>query len=236
MSKQRKVIDKTCVGCEDATVKTKLNSLQQIYLCETCATSEDYTLIYKTHVIRDYNIDIDSLDGCDTFSRKIRGSPTTLFKLCDVLDVFCDDYDVDRNDPDAIEAKRLFIINKKEKEKETRKLQLQTNAKMKKKTRREKLIDALSEYKLELRDDSKLCSGYIDGSIKDWSLNEIVNRMCQMKYLFDYCKMDHYLDKAYDYQQEEYKAGYIPDCSVFEHAELMALDKYGNYPNKWPWI
>lgn len=59
--------------------------------------------------------------------------------------------------------------------------------------RRNNLIDALQEYKLELRDDSKLCHGYINGTIKTHTIPQIVERMCQMKFLYEYCDFDNFL-------------------------------------------
>ena len=46
------------------------------------------------------------------------------------------------------------------------------------------------------------------------------------------CKHDAYIS-----QQKEIKAGYFPDCSVFDEAEYIALNKYSNgkYPDIYPW-
>lgn len=89
---------------------------------------------------------------------------------------------------------------------------------------------------LELRSDSNLCKKYIDGDVKD--LQGVVKRMCQMKYLYDYCHMDECHEIAYEQQCDELNAGYFPDCSVSDQAELIALRKYSNgkYPDNWPWM
>ncbi len=63
---------------------------------------------------------------------------------------------------------------------------------------------------------------------KKMKIQDIVERMCQMKYLFEYCHMDECKEKALEEQRETLEAGYIPDCSVFDEAEIMALDKYSN--------
>lgn len=233
-----KIIDKTCYECKENKIKTKLDSLRKIYLCEPCAKSNKYTLIYKTYVKRDYFIDPDILLelDCETYNRRIRGNDTTLFRLCDILDVFCDEYDVDRNSKNAIYKKQKELKHNHEKKKVERAELAKTKKQQKEQFRYNKLQQSLHEYKLELRNDSKLCTGYINGTIKDWSVDQIVERMCQMKYLFDYCNMNHYLEKAHREQREELKAGYFPDCSAFDHAEWMALNKYGKYPQNWPWI
>ena len=101
--------------------------------------------------------------------------------------------------------------------------------------RKNSLINKLQIYNLELRNDSKLCSEYIDGTLKDWTEDQVVSRMCQMKYLFDYRNMSYYLDKAYSDQKEEKRAGYYPDMTIFEQAEYEAMKNH-KYPHIYPWI
>ena len=60
--------------------------------------------------------------------------------------------------------------------------------------------------------------------------------MCQMKFLYDHANMNYYLKKAENNQAEEIEAGYFPDMSIFEQAEMYALKKIGGYPKKWPWM
>jgi hypothetical protein len=102
---------------------------------------------------------------------------------------------------------------------------------------KDKLIKALSKYKLELRDDSLLCHKYIIGK-SEYDLEEIVRIMCEMKYLFEYCHMDECKEIAYKEYIAEKKAGYYPDFLVFDNAEVIALNKYSNgkYPEIFPWL
>jgi len=105
--------------------------------------------------------------------------------------------------------------------------------------RRTALIKALGECGLELRNDSELCSGYIDGTIED-SLEWVVKRMCQVKYLYEYCNIKAYFNEAGQSVREEYREMHepIPKGAVFEEAERLALKKYnkGRYPEKFPWM
>lgn len=101
--------------------------------------------------------------------------------------------------------------------------------------RKQELVDALAEYKLSLRADSKLCQGYINGTITDRSVDEIVHRMCQMHFLFNYADMDNCLDRAYELHNAERNDGCFSDFSVFERAERLALKKRP-YPSSWPWL
>lgn len=102
--------------------------------------------------------------------------------------------------------------------------------------RKEQLTKALEEKGLKLRDDSKLCMNYINDSLKErWTIDGIVERMCQMKYLFEYCNIESYMEKAEKEYYDELNAGYLPDCSIIDTAEAYAM-KNKEYPNKWPWL
>ena len=103
--------------------------------------------------------------------------------------------------------------------------------------RKELLIKALNKVGLELREDSELCKKYISGENKN-NKKLVVERMCQMKYLFEYCHMDECKQEAHNNYIETINLGYFPDCSVFEEAEMIALKKYSNgkYPIVFPWM
>lgn len=87
-------------------------------------------------------------------------------------------------------------------------------------SRRRMLEDLLSNYKIELRNDSVLCNTFIyNGVIALDSLEDTAKRMAEMHYL--------YLYTAY------------PDLVCFhdkEYAEETALREMGGYPNQWPWL
>ena len=219
-------------------METKKDRDRQIYLCKICSESDKYKLLYKTDIKIRYFLTDDELEDIDRYDIQGRnGYPDMkLYKISDVKDIFCSKYSIDRNDENAINNK----MEELQKKKEERIIEKKEKAKKKKeelsKKRKTKLVQSLKKYGLVLRNDSKLCNGYIDGTITDWTIDQIVNRMCQMKYLYDYCHMDKCYQEAYEAQQDEFNAGYFPDCSVFEQAELIALEKYGNYPAKWPWF
>jgi len=99
--------------------------------------------------------------------------------------------------------------------------------------RHEELVRALHEAGLELRSDSKLCEKYIRYGTED--LNYVVRRMCQMKYLFDYCNMREMLNHVAREHEETLEAGYFPDMGVFEEAEFNVLNSIRGYPIVWPW-
>lgn len=99
------------------------------------------------------------------------------------------------------------------------------------KTRKDVLINELAKYKLVLRSDSKLCESYINGSIHErWTLDTIAYRMCQMRYLYDYCDMNQAFRQAKDKNRRN---GYEGD--LFDIAERIAIKGKG-YPSEWPWL
>jgi hypothetical protein len=225
-----------CEGCGETKNLSK-DRARQFYLCNACDESIEYKLICKSHIKNDYFMDESEMKGCEYFLIDRRSYPMmTLYALKDVIRIFSLQHGIDSKNMDDVKNK----INELKNIKNQKQIEKKQKAQQKKQTmmgnKKKKLTKALNTYGLELRDDSKLCNGYIDGSIKDWSIDGIVQRMCQMKYLYDYCNMDDCYDKAYEDQQEEYNAGYFPDCSVFEQAEMMALKKCGGYPEEWPWL
>lgn len=100
--------------------------------------------------------------------------------------------------------------------------------------RKKEIVLALAKVGLKLRTDSKLCRAYIELGYGD--LQDIVSRMCEMKYLYEYSNMRDELNKVELAQINLYEAGYIPDCSVFEEAEDNILNSIGGYPDIWPWL
>lgn len=189
----------------------------------------------KSNAKNDYYLtDKDLSKYTGTLVSRYKKPNYTMYHKADMIDAFCTKYNVTS---DQIDAKLQELSNKKIARK-TKKDDKKKNDQMK---RKQLLVNALQEQGLELRNDSVLCEQYIEGDsgiLKEWSINSIVERMCEMKYLYDYCHMHSMLDEAYHEQKEEREQGYYPDMSVAELAEMKALEKYSNnkYPNPWPWL
>lgn len=118
--------------------------------------------------------------------------------------------------------------------------------------RKSALVYELGICGLRLRHDSKLCSGFINGTITNMDLQHVVSRMCEMRYLYEYCNMEEMLYNAYLYKCENG----LHNVNIFSLAEDMALrkkqqgvfllgntsDPYtcimvnSNYPKVFPWI
>jgi hypothetical protein len=96
-------------------------------------------------------------------------------------------------------------------------------------TRRKELKTALQNYGLKLRSDSRLCENYIYEG--DHDIDDVVERMCQMKYLFEYCNIR---AKIKELKKKSY---YIPNNELFERAEEdILISQGGEYPEQWPWL
>jgi len=97
-----------------------------------------------------------------------------------------------------------------------------------KKQRRKALNIGLSKFKLRLRQDSKLCANFIEYG--DGEIDYIVNRMCEMKFLFDYCDIS---DIMYTMRRNSRYNSYYGN--ILDAAEEKILRKM-KYPVIWPWM
>lgn len=216
--------------CDECNEQKGRNSdIFDMRLCSDCFKLDKYKTICKTTVLKKYKLtqndikDIESFEVTNPMFKK--AAPMVLFKLADIENLFCDIQNI-KNTTKAIEKR----ISKIEAAKKPRKSP--------KENRRQKLIQALQEKGLELRRDSKLCEKYINRGGED--IDFVVERMCQMKYLFEY-NYDVFqknMDKAHRQYEEELEAGYIPDWPVFDEAESMTLREIGGYPDidDYPWL
>ena len=229
-----------CHHCQTDKMPVKKIKILDLNLCESCEESPKYKLIFKSRVKTEYFLqkeDLKNLEDFESYNVAYRNNPNcVLYKLSDVIKIFCTKHDLDKNDVIGIKNKINELHELKKQKQVERKQKIQENKTIMSNKRKNKLKNALEQYGLQLRDDSKLCQGYIDGSIKDWTIDGIVKRMCQMKYLYDYCDMDDCYVEAYEKQQEEYDDGYFHDCSILDQAESIALEKHGDYPKVWPWL
>ena len=215
-------------NCNNTT--TRRNSRMDKYVCNDCKDLDKYTLMYKTYVKKEYYFDPEDYDLVKYHST-MRSNITTLYVLEDIINTFCELHGLDPANEDAITNKKSELQQlKNQRKRKVRSREEMCNV------RREQLVAALQQFHLELRGDSKLCHGYINGTIKDWTVDKIVERMCEMKYLYEYCHIENYMEKARRSNERELLDGYIPDCSVFQVAEDMALRKHGGYPQAWPWM
>ena len=230
-----------CDACEEP--HSRINQAHGIRLCKKCLGTDEYRLICKSRAKEKFYLtdkelkDVDSLSAPNSYGRY----DLVLYNRREIIEIFCRKYGINADNEHEINSKRNEIYLQKQEIRDIAREKRQIAIEEKRKIRKKELKKKLSKKGLDLRPDSKLCEEYINGKIKDVPIEVIVDRMCQMKYLYDYCNMDHYLKKIKklrnrtNYKKYEYES-YI---SVFDEAELMALEKYGkkgDYPKRWPWL
>ncbi len=224
------MIKNSCIECHKKGIKrVKIG----ITLCSTCANLDKYTLITLTNSKKEYLLTDDDLDGLKYLDGKCAYGPATYYFKNDIIQKASEKFNVS---PSELENYLESVKNAKKKIREERQIKAYKKKQALTNKRRDSLIKALNEAGLELRSDSQLCKKYINGD-KDNSLDEVVLRMCQMKYLYDYCHMEKCKDIAYEEYKDDYRYGYYPDGSVHDRAESIALKKYSNsrYPDVFPW-
>jgi len=224
-----------CCHCKDIEKKAKHRLKINILLCDDCKKLDKYNLLTKTYAKTTYFLEDEDIQNLNFIKAKSTYGMSTYFTLEDIKNIFCNKYAIDNNNEIENKIKELNDIKEKiQEEKKSKRMSKNDKNIM----RREKLFNALHKVGLVLRDDSKLCENYINGETKKIKIKDIVKRMCQMKYLFEYCHMDECKQKALEEQRETLEAWYFPDCYVFDEAERMALNEYsyGEYPEIYPWI
>jgi len=220
-----------CVECNDK--KGIKRAKLEIVLCKECAKLEKYKLITKTEAKKRYLLLDDDLEGLLRISCNSSYGLATYFRYIDVKLLCCEKNGINEEDLES-------FLEEKECERNERIEERRRNGEEKRvrdrERREERLRRELGKCGLVLRDDSVLCRKYMDGL--DIRLEEVVRRMCEMRYLYEYCHMEECKDIAYREYREELDAGFIPDMCVSDAAEHMALRLYseGGYPEVFPWM
>jgi hypothetical protein len=206
------------------------NDLFDVRICRFCREDKEYKTICKGTAKKNYYLtdkDLDELKCVYAKNPHYRSGPAmTIYAEKDVVRAFCDKYEVEAG---AAMTEKLDWLQQ---QRDQRGKTIKDGKKKNRDARRKELTEAMTKCGLKIRGDSQLCSGYIDGTIKDWSVDAVVHRMCQVKYLFDYCDIDSCFEEAKRrrYQWELY------DEPLFDIAEDIALERHGGYPKVFPWL
>lgn len=188
----------------------------------------DYTIVFRqagkrltlSKVKSIYKIDHSNLQYDEATNPHYRSAaPMKLFDYKDVLCAAIDKYG-------SIQACLDCYSQRKEKSnaRSLQKHQLRL-------ARRNELISSLKQHGCDLRADSRLCALYIEkGETCGWSLQDVVMRMCQMKYLFEYQAARTLIRQLrHDY--------YYYEEPLIDVAESIILERLGGaYPQQWPWL
>ena len=215
-----------CIECGN---KTTYYTRYEDYVCTKCRLLDKYTLITKTNAKKLYLLTDDELQSLQSYNSIIYHKLAIYYTKYDLITCIANKYSINRNDVDN-------KLNELLAQKELKKQQRINNKSDKRELRKNKLIEELNNVGLDLRNDSVLCKKYIDGD-KTHELKFIVQRMCQMKYLFDYCHMEECKQQVYNEFMDD-EDNYYYRGMVTDYAETMALKKYSNgkYPEVYPWM
>ena len=220
-----------CTSCQN--VRGTFRNRLQIVLCSPCSRLPEYVLISKSKCKTDYKLTDIDLYGLTAYEGTCGYGAATYYTMNDVSRCACEKHNTPiENLSEVIEQMQRSKTQMLE-EKQANRANIANREITKRHT---ELTKQLRLAGLELRSDSALCQQFMNGSTEH-SIEYIVRRMSEMKHLFEYCHMGECLDIASEEQCDELDAGYLPDCSVFEQAEEIALQKYSNgrYPMIFKW-
>lgn len=215
---------KRCESCN--SIKTKLICpFTNHTLCQKC---RKHNYLSKTETLKIHpcaNQEINK-NLNRTIIKTGYGSGTYFFRD-DVLQLLSTYQDFDMNDYQSNENRKIQLLEEKER-RELEMIEHMRQQELLRHTRRKKLSAALKKSGLKLRNDSRLCENYIHDGEHD--INDVVERMCQMKYLFEYCNIRRKI-------KEIKKNAYIAKNELFDIAEENILrEQGGKYPEQWPWL
>lgn len=223
-------IPKICVECDEKG--THFFILNKI-LCNYCRQLDRYTVITKPIVKKEYFLRDDDMYDLHSYELASKNGPITYYIKSDVIGKACQKYDAT---PKELTSIFQEIIEKKNTFKEINKNKRLEKEKIKQDKRKDELLVALNNAGLELDCDRMICENYIMGD-KEYTLDKVIERMCQLKYLYEFCHMDECRRIVFREHKEERKNGYYHESTVAERAEKLALDTYSNgqYPDVYPW-
>lgn len=215
--------DKLCDEC--LLEKGKIHPTFDMRLCDACRKLSKYKLICKSTAKSRYQLTEKDMTNIDEWFevKNPHYNRASAMKLChedEAIIVACRKYNCTEEE-----------LTKKQNKREKAKQEIEEIKQYANDERKHQLVLALENSGLKLRSDSSLCNGYIDGTITDWTLDRIVERMCQMKYLYDYCDFNKYFQQARNNSDR-----YNRDEPLFDKAERLALKACGGYPKVFPWL
>ena len=215
-----------CVSCH--VVHGTLRNRLSVVLCSLCLRLPEHVLISKSKCKTEYHISDIDFNGLIAYEGTCGYGTATYYTMNDVSSRACEKHNTTIDNLSEVLQQIQTVKDLRKQASKERRVDIENT---RKDNRQTELTEQLHLAGLELRSDSALCQQYISG-ISEHSLEYIVRRMSEMKYLFEYCHMDECRDIAYEEHCDELKAGYFPDCSVFDRAEEIALQKYSNglYP------
>ena len=207
--------------------------------CNLFPNSKAYkTTVCKTIPFQSYHLQY--LHQLETQNPHYSKSISTLFERVEVAEaclLVYGNFDTFKKNRRIIKQKGLCFQakeNERTKEKRNRAKVREENKRLRegKKKRKADLLSALSKKGLELREDSRLCKEFIENESRDYSLGEIVTKMVEMRFFFEYTDYERIRDRMKREeilsQRELFGRGFYPvDMDeISESAKSEALARY----------
>ena len=202
--------------------------------CRDCQKA-NIDVVTKTGAKSTYLLKDGDLEGLTVhYVTNLHGGrhPINLFLESDIKDMAIERYGSLEKLAIAHEERGVRL----ERNRERRRLRAIERERLEKKLRDariDQLVDAMEAVGLEIRDDSKLCDGYIEGTL-GWTLQDVVDMCCEMHWLYNYTNYPTQLDKRlqkarenryyFDYEEVEY------------YVRRRVFKKHGGIPTVYPWL
>ena len=219
------------IECEVCNRKTKcINYFYNNRICRSCEKDNDkYKTITKTTAKKEYFLNDDDLEKIDCLEVN-----NPHYSCASSMKLYCVNQVIKLADE---KYKSSFDQVKREKEEKRKIRQRNKKIKLKEKEnnenkRRQELQQALFKYDLKIREDSRLCQGYIDGSI-NWELTNVVKMCCEMHWLYNYTDYRSQIDKEIKENKNIFE--YFNFEEIESDVRSDVINKLG-YPDTWPWM
>lgn len=214
-----------CTSCLKDTVNQHL--ILDIPVCmDCCKNNENFQVISKSTAKNEYLLkdkDLKDLQSGTCRNPVYRSAAPMIMYLKSEVASKCKnlypepELERERRKKKSDSTKRKREINKKEKMDRNRKV----------------LEKLFNQNGLQVRDDSFLCSNYIDGTLKDWTAKQVLDRMALMHFLHNYTNYKEVHQQVYN----EYRN----NGNIFYKGEIedVAIDRVmKNHKNMdhYPWL
>jgi DNA repair protein len=217
-----------CFECGMST--SNVDHFYNYHICSSCRREiPKYKLITKTTCKKEFCLSEKDLTGLDhvlsTNPYYRSSAPMMLFLESDIKEYAYDKY----GGVDGLQNKLKKRQESLEKRRQTKK-NVRENRKF-------EIQQELAMRGMNVRNDSKLCQGYINNTLDSrWTLEKVVDMMIEMKWLYEYTDYQQELDK----QMNSYaRHNHIPIYATYSYVEddvrrhVLAKNPV---PHELPWI
>lgn len=227
--------------CIDCFVPTSFQDEEKDFICSWCSKHDGR--ITKKRAKEEFLFNENEIDRIEhNLARNPRfrcASPMKLFTISVLMK------EVENKYPNLTDfaAKKHHRVLRRLRLDDLKKKRVQKAVELREKRRRD-LIQALREVGMVMRSDSKLCQGYIYGTLDSaWSLEDVVSMCQEMRWLYEHTPYPDELNQRVHDSAREYRSyksndwGYCWNRSYEEEEPFVRRDILKKYPKpeKFPW-